>query len=318
MHTISEWWMWPSFFVFIAIFLAVDLFLLGGNRAHRISTKEALGWVIIWFSLALIFNAILWWYLDSTASREIANQKALEFFTGYLIEESLSIDNMFVFFTIFSYFTVPTELQHRVLLLGVLGAIVLRLVMIMGGIWLIIKFHWMLLVFGAFLVLTGIKMLVFLHKPTDLAQNPILRYMSSHLRITKNFQQEKFLIRRNNHWFVTPLFLVLVLIEFSDLIFAVDSIPAIFAITNDPFIVFTSNIFAILGLRSLYFLVINIVNRFALLKYGLAVILIFVGIKMLIADWYKIPVSYALAVIVVVLLSCVALSLLSERRAKKK
>lgn len=318
MTTISEWWMWVGFFVFVLIMLAVDMFLLGGKKAHRVSTREALGWVIVWVTLALTFNLLLWWYLIHTAGHVVANEKALEFLTGYLIEESLSVDNMFIFVMIFNYFAVPAEYQRRVLLFGVLGAIVMRLVMILLGVWAVAHFHWILYIFGIFLMITGVKMFIFANKKPDLDKNPVLRWMQNHLRITSEYHGEKFFIRQNRMLYVTPLFLVLILIEVSDLIFAVDSIPAIFSVTEDPFIVFTSNIFAILGLRALYFLIANMANRFHLLKYGLAFILVFVGFKMIIAHWFKIPVFIALGVVVITLVFCIVLSIYQTSLLAKK
>lgn len=312
--TISEWWMWLGFLTFIGIMLAVDLFLLGGRKVHRVSTKEALAWVIVWFTLALMFNLLLWWYLTHTFGAAIANTKALEFLTGYLIEESLSMDNVFVFLMIFNYFAIPVEYQRRVLLYGVLGAIVMRLVLILLGIWIVSKFQWILYIFGFFLLATGIKMFIFAEHKPKLAKNPILRWMRKHLRVTKQLHEERFFVWRNRIFYVTPLFLVLVLVEVSDLIFAVDSIPAIFAVTNDPFIIFTSNIFAILGLRALYFLLANMAERFHLLKYGLALILVFVGFKMLIRHWIEIPVLITLGVVLFTLLSCVLLSMYKKVR----
>ena len=216
---------------------------------------------------------------------------------------------MFIFVMLFGYFAVPAEYQRRVLLFGVLGAIVMRLFMILFGVWVVAKFHWILYVFGLFLTITGVKMFIFANQKPDLDNNPVLNWMRNHLRITKKFHNEKFFVRQNKMLYVTPLFLVLVLIEVSDLIFAVDSIPAVFSVTSDPFIVFTSNIFAVFGLRALYFLIANMANRFHLLKYGLAFILVFVGFKMLIAYWFKIPISIALGVVVVTLVFCIALSI---------
>lgn len=312
MQSISEWWMWLGFFVFVLTTLAVDMFLLGSKKAHRVSTKEALSWVIVWVTLAFTFNLLLWWYLTHTVGHAVANEKALEFFTGYLIEQSLSIDNMFIFVMFFSYFAVPAEYQRRVLLFGVLGAIVMRLVMILLGVWVVAKFHWILYIFGLFLIFTGVKMFIFANQRPDLDKNPILRWMRTHLRITEKFHKEKFFVRQNKALYVTPLFLVLILIEVSDLIFAVDSIPAIFSVTEDPFIIYTSNIFAILGLRALYFLIANMANRFHLLKYGLALILVFIGLKMLLAYWFAIPTLIALAVVGFVLLGSVLLSIIKN------
>ncbi|WP_370654598.1 TerC family protein [Hydrogenophaga sp.] len=284
--------MWAGFIFFVLAMLALDLIVLGGNKAHRVSVKEAGSWVAAWATLAFTFAALLWWYLDANVGREIANRKTLEFITGYLIEQSLSVDNMFVFVMIFSYFAVPPELQRRVLLYGVLGAIIMRAGMILAGVWLVREFAWILYVFGAFLVVTGIKMFVFAEHKPDLEKNPLLRWLRARMRITPTFHGQKFFVRINGVRWATPMFLVLVMIEISDLVFAVDSIPAIFAVTTDPFIVFTSNIFAIMGLRALYFLLADIAERFHLLKYGLALVLVFIGGKMLLMPWFHIPVQW--------------------------
>ncbi len=291
--------MWAGFLTFVLAMLALDLFVFGGRKAHRVPVREALTWVIVWVTLALGFAALIWWYLDNASGmgREIANRKTMEFLAGYLIEQSLSMDNMFVFVMIFSYFAVPAELQRRVLLYGVLGAIVMRIGMILGGVWLVSQFAWLLYVFGAFLIVTGIKMLIFANKEPDLGNNPLLRWLRGHLRITPDFHGEAFFIRQNGVLWATPMFLVLVLIEASDVIFAVDSIPAIFAVTTDPFIVMTSNIFAIMGLRALYFLLADLADRFHLLKYGLALVLVFIGGKMLAAPWFHMPIHWSLAIV---------------------
>ena len=297
--------------------LALDLFVLGGKKVHRVSATEASAWVVAWVGLALAFGALLWWwYLDGSLGREVANRKALEFVTGYLIEQSLSVDNMFVFVMIFTYFVVPPELQRRVLLYGVLGAIVMRAGMILAGVWLVQEFAWVLYVFGAFLVATGIKMLVFADKKPDLERNPLLRWLRGHMRITPGFHGQSFFVRQQGLLYATPMFLVLVLIEASDLVFAVDSIPAIFAVTTDPFIVFTSNIFAIMGLRALYFLLADMADRFHLLKYGLAIVLVFIGGKMLVIPWFHMPVHWSLAIVASIIAMSVVLSLtLSGRKA---
>ena len=308
--------MWACFIAFVLAMLALDLFVLGGKKAHRVSVKEASAWVVAWVTLALAFGALLWWYLDGSVGREVANRKALEFVTGYLIEQSLSVDNMFVFVMIFTYFAVPPELQRRVLLYGVLGAIVMRTVMILAGVWLVQEFAWVLYVFGAFLVLTGIKMLIFAEKEPDLERNPLLRWLRGHMRITPGFHGQSFFVRQQGLLYATPMFLVLVLIEASDLVFAVDSIPAIFAVTTDPFIVFTSNIFAIMGLRALYFLLADMADRFHLLKYGLAIVLVFIGGKMLAMPWLHMPVQWSLAIVGSIIALSVLLSLkLSGRKA---
>ncbi len=309
-HTIATWWMWVGFLLFILIMIAIDMFLLGGKKAHHVSTKEALGWCITWICLALLFNLLLWWYLWETKDAAVAYQRGLEFLTGYLIEKSLSVDNMFVFVMIFKYFAVPAKYQRRVLLFGVLSAIVLRFIMIITGVWLVAKFYWILYLFGAFLVFTGIKMLFMADDEPSIDKNPLLIWLQKHIRTTKEIQGEKFFIRQKNLLYATPLFIVLIFIEISDIIFAVDSIPAIFAIVDDPFIIFTSNIFAILGLRALYFLVANMTEKFHFLKYGLSVILVFIGCKMLIAYWYKIPIGISLTVIASVLAFSVVLSII--------
>lgn len=310
---ISEPWMWFAFIAFVLAMLAVDLFVLGGRKAHRVSVREASSWVIAWSTLAMVFAGLLWWYLEAEFGPEIARYKTLEFLTGYLIEQSLSIDNMFIFVMIFGYFAVPPELQRRVLLYGVLGAIVMRGAMIFAGVWLVSQFAWLLYAFGVFLIITGIKMLLFAHQQPDLARNPLLRWAQGHLRITKRFHDEHFFVLQDGRRWATPMFLVLVLIEASDLMFAVDSIPAIFAITTDPFIVFTSNIFAIMGLRALYFLLADMADRFHLLKYGLAIVLVFIGTKMTLMPWLHMPVEWSLAVVGGIILASVLLSLIKSR-----
>ena len=308
--------MWAGFGVFVLIMLAVDMFLLGRNGAQKVTIREALTWSLVWFTMALLFGGALWGWLDHTAGREVADAKAMEYLTGYLLEKTLAMDNIFVFVMLFGYFAVPLEYQKRVLVYGVLGAIVMRVVLILLGAWLIAQFHWVLYIFGAFLLITGIKMFLFAEHESDLSKNPLLKWLRSHMRITDSYHGDKFWIyEKGVRWF-TPMFLVLVLIEASDLIFAMDSIPAIFAVTSDPFIVLTSNIFAILGLRALYFLLADMAARFHLLKYGLAVVLMFVGVKMLIVDWFKIPVAVSLGVIIAVLGTSIMLSLLATRGQK--
>jgi len=271
----------------------------------------------VWVSLALLFNGGLWWYLKGTVGADIADQKALEFFPGYLIEKTLSVDNVFVFLLIFTAFQVPQHYLRRVLIYGVLGAIVMRAVMIGAGAWVVSKFSWVLYVFGAFLLFTGLRMLVAADQELDVANNPVLKFARRHLRVAEGDHGEKFFVTKNDLRYVTPLFLVLLLIEVTDLVFAVDSILAIFAITTYPFIVFTSNLFAILGLRALYFLLVDVADRFHLLKYGLAMVLTFIGVKMLIMPWYHVPVQASLTVVAVLIsASCVA-SLFVTRRDSK-
>jgi len=315
MNTISEWWMWLAFILFIAAMVAIDIFLCGGRKAHRVSTKEALAWTCTWITLAFIFNLLLWLYLIHTSGAPLANEYALEFFSGYLIEKFLSIDNIFVFVMIFSYFSIPAEYQHRVLIYGVIGAVVMRFIMILCGVWLISRFYWMLYIFGLVLLILGIKMFVLSDHKIDLNKNWLIHFMKKHLRVTEELVGEKFFVVREKLLYITPLFIVLILVEVTDLIFAVDSIPAIFAVTNDPFIVFTSNIFAILGLRSLYFLLANLSEKFHYLRYGLALILSFVGIKLLIGHWLKIPIGVTLSVVFIILLTCVLLSLYKTHRS---
>ena len=318
MELLGTWWMWSGFAAIVILLLLVDLLLVGGGKQHKVSLKEAAVWSLIWIGVALLFNGAIWWYLDANAGRELANQKAMEFFTGYLIEKALAVDNVFVWLMLFGYFAIPGELQRRVLLYGVLGAIVMRTGMIFGGSWLISQFHWVLYLFGAFLVLTGAKMLWMADQEPDLATNPLLRWLRGHLRVTDGLHGENFFVWQQGVRYVTPLFLVLILVEISDVIFAVDSIPAIFAITTDPFIVLTSNIFAIMGLRAMYFLLADFADRFVLLKYGLAVILLFIGAKMLLIDWIHIPIGLSLGVVALILIVSMLLSLRHSRAAATK
>lgn len=318
MHTVGNEGMWIGFFIFIALMLFIDMFLLGGKEAHKVSTRESLIWVLIWISLALIFNLSLWGYLWFTTTPQFADEKALEFFTGYLIEKSLSIDNMFVFLMFFNHFEIPSKYQRRILLYGVLGAIVMRLMMILSGLWLVQKFEWVLLFFGALLVLTGIRMFLIAEKSDNVESRKIVKWIYKHFKVTKTIKGDNFFIVEKKELYITPLFLTLVMIEFSDLIFAIDSIPAILAITQDPFIVFTSNIFAILGLRSLYFLLANMAERFYYLKYALAFILVFIGTKMLIAPWVEVPIVVALVVIALSLLSSIIFSLVTKKLNRRK
>ena len=310
--------MWGGFAAIVILLLLVDLLFVGGGKQHKVSLKEAATWSLIWIGVALLFNGAIWWYLDANAGRELANQKAMEFFTGYLIEKALAVDNVFVWLMLFGYFAIPGELQRRVLLYGVLGAIVMRTGMIFGGSWLISQFHWVLYLFGAFLVLTGAKMLWMADQEPDLATNPLLRWLRGHLKVTDTLHGEKFFVWQQGVRYVTPLFLVLILVEISDVIFAVDSIPAIFAITTDPFIVLTSNIFAIMGLRAMYFLLADFADRFVLLKYGLAVILLFIGAKMLLIDWIHIPIGLSLGVVALILIVSMLLSLRHSRATSTK
>ncbi len=309
MQTIGEWWMWTAFAVFVVVAVIVDLLVLRQQGSHKVSVREALLWSLVWIALSFVFCGLLWWYLSETQGAEIAGVKAGEFLTGYLIEKSLSVDNVFVFLLIFTYFAVPPEFQKRVIIIGVVGAIVLRALMILIGAMLIARFHWILYLFGAFLLITGVKMLVFADQKPDLDANPALRWIRGHLRVTPGFHGEQFTVQMDGVRWFTPLFVVIVMVAITDIIFAVDSIPAIFAITHDPFIVLTSNVFAVLGLRALYFLLADMADRFHYLSVGLAVVLVFVGTKMLLAPWFKIPVFVSLGVVAAILVTAVVVSL---------
>ena len=309
MELLGTWWMWSGFAAIVLALLLVDLLLVGGGKQHKVSLKEAATWSLIWIAVALAFNGAIWWYLDVNAGRELANQKAMEFFTGYLIEKALAVDNVFVWLMLFGYFAIPIELQRRVLLYGVLGAIAMRTGMIFGGSWLISQFHWILYLFGAFLLFTGAKMLWMADKEPDMANNPLLRWLRGHMKISDELHAERFFVVKQGVRYATPLLLVLILVELSDLIFAVDSIPAIFAITTDPFIVLTSNIFAIMGLRAMYFLLADFADRFVLLKYGLALILLFIGAKMMLIDLFHIPITISLGIVALILIASMVLSL---------
>lgn len=293
--------LWISFSVLVLGMLAVDLFWQGRHPNQTMSFRQAVFWSLVWVSMALLFNAGLWWYLRETVSVEVANTQSIAFFTGYLIEKALAVDNVFVWLMLFSYFSIPVVLQRRVLLYGVLGAIVLRTVMIFAGSWLITEFDWILYIFGAFLLFTGIKMAVSKEDEGDIGDKAVIKWLRSKLRMTPALEGEHFFVRRNGLLYATPLFLVLILVEISDVIFAVDSIPAIFAVTTDPFIVLTSNLFAILGLRAMYFLLANVAEKFSLLKYGLAAILVFIGVKMMLIDIFHIPVGISLGVVAAIL-----------------
>ena len=320
MNSMAPDWLWLFFGAVVLLALFVDFVVLRKQGAHEVSVKEALNWSLVWVALSLAFNGLLWWATWREHGTEIANTRALEFLTGYLIEKSLAVDNIFVFLMIFTYFAVPPSYQKRVLMIGIIGAMVLRTVLILVGAWLIAQFHWILYVFGAFLLITGVKMWWFADAQPDLANNPVIRWIRKHMNVSDELHGERFFITREVAGkavrYVTPLFLVLVLVELSDVIFAVDSIPAIFAITTDPFIVLTSNVFAVLGLRAMFFLLAGMADRFHLLPYGLALVLGFIGIKMLLIDLYKIPVPWALGTVAAILAVTVALSLARPQKAE--
>lgn len=299
------------FFIVVLAMIAVDMLALRHSGAHRVSTREALGWSAVWVGIATLFGIGLWWWLanDPAFGPELARQKTLEFFTGYVIEKALAVDNIFVFLLIFSFFGVKPEHQRRVLIYGVLGAIVLRALMVGLGALLVARFAWVLYLFGAFLLLTGIKMLKGGEHTPDLGHNPMLTWLRRHLRITSELRGESFFVREKGLLYATPLFLCLAMIELSDVVFAVDSIPAIFAVTQDPFIVLTSNILAILGLRALYFLLADMIDRFHRLQTGLALVLCYIGLKMLVVEWIHIPAGLSLLVVFAILGASIVASL---------
>lgn len=298
---------WGGFNLFVLIMLALDLGVFH-RKSHVISFKEATGWSAFWIGLALLFNAGLHFWKGGEAGTA--------FLTGYVIEKSLSVDNIFVILTIFAYFRIPQAYQHKVLFWGILGALIMRAVFIFAGVALIEKFHWIIYVFGAFLILTAIKMLRSHGQEIDPEKNPIVRFCRRLIPVSPNLVGDKFFVREQGKWIATPLFIALLVVEISDLIFAVDSIPAILAISSDPFIVYTSNVFAILGLRSLYFMLAGAVQTFVYLHYGLAAILAFVGGKMLLTDIYKVPVGWALGIVLSLLVTSIAASLLAKANTR--
>ena len=287
-ETIGSPLMWGGFTAFVLAMLALDLGVFH-RHAHEVRVREALIWSAVWIGLALAFNVLVWWVFGS--------ERALEFTAGYLIEKALSVDNLFVFLVIFSYFAVPSRLQHRVLFWGILGAIVLRALFIFAGAALLQQFHWIMYVFGAFLVFTGVKLLVQHEEHVDPSTNPVVRLFRRFIPLVPQFHEHRFTVVQNGRRYATPLLMVLIVIEATDVVFAVDSIPAVFAVTRDPFIVYTSNLFAILGLRALFFALAGLMGRFHYLKIGLGMVLAFVGTKMLIADIYKLPIGVSLGII---------------------
>jgi tellurite resistance protein TerC len=291
---------WVLFNAFVLLMLALDLGVFH-RKAHEVSLKESLTWTFVWIFLAMVFNTIIFYWKGQ--------QSALEFFTGYLVEKALSVDNIFVFIMIFSYFQIPSKYQHKVLFWGILGALIMRVIFIFAGVALIEKFHFTIYLFGALLIYTGYKMFYHNNATIEPDKNPVIKVFKKFMPVTPQLQEDNFFVKLDGKRFATPLFLVLILIETTDLIFAVDSIPAILAITQDQFIVYTSNVFAILGLRSLYFALAGVVHRFWLLSYGLAVVLVFVGLKMLLIDVYKIPIEWSLVLIATIITGSIILSL---------
>ena len=303
----DQLWLWVAFNAFVLAMLAIDLFVFHKD-AHQVRVREAAAWSVVWVALALLFGGGVYAWVGRDAG--------LEYFAGYVIEKALSVDNIFVFVLIFGFFRVPAEYQHRILFWGILGALVMRGAMIAAGVYLIEQFHWVIYIFGAFLVFTGIRMATQVEHDIDPAANPVIRLLRRLVPVTPEYHGQRFFVRGDDgRLFATPLFVVLALVETTDLIFAVDSIPAIFAVTQDPFIIYSSNVFAILGLRALYFLLADIIHRFHYLKVGLSVVLVFVGAKMLLADVYHVPTAWSLAIIVAVLASATAGSLIWPKPA---
>jgi tellurite resistance protein TerC len=312
-------WLWAGFNLFVLGMLALDLGVFH-RKSHVVSAKEALLWSLVWISLSLLFNAGIYFFWGSLMpnSGYSNSEAALAFFTGYLIEKSLSVDNIFVFILIFSYFRVPAAYQHRVLFWGILGALIMRGILIAVGAALLKEFHWLIYVFGAFLIFTGIRMALQRDEEVHPEHNPVVKFFRKLMPVTETFEEAKFFVRRSGTLMATPLFLILLIVESTDLVFAVDSIPAIFAVTQDPFIVYTSNVFAILGLRALYFLLADVMERFQYLKLGLSFVLAFIGIKMLLSDIYPIPVQVSLLVVAGILTLSVWVSLWKARTSPGK
>lgn len=302
---IATIYVWIGFIAFVLLMLALDLGIFH-RKSHEVKIKEALIWSAVWISIALLFNYGIYVYMGEV--------KAMEFLTGYVIEKSLSIDNLFVFIMIFSYFNVDKKYQHKVLFWGIIGALIMRSIFIFAGVALINKFHWIIYIFGAFLIFTGVKMLFQKDEKMDPNKNPLVKLFKRFYPVTDTMHGDRFFVKINAKTFATPLFVVLLLVEFTDLIFAVDSIPAIMAITSDPFIIFTSNVFAILGLRALYFALAGITQYFHYIKYGLSAILVFVGVKMVMVDFYKIPVMISLFTILGILVISVVASLVFPKK----
>ncbi|MCK6628429.1 MAG: TerC family protein [Anaerolineae bacterium] len=312
-------WLWVGFNVFVLAMLALDLGVFH-RHTHAVSVKEATIWSVVWVALSLCFNLGLYFFWDtiSPASEYSNSEAALAFFTGYLIEKSLSVDNIFVFVLIFTYFAVPALYQHRVLFWGIIGALVMRGILIAVGAALLHEFHWIIYIFGGFLIFTGIRMAFHRDEEIHPEDNPLVKLFRRFMRVSLKYADDKFFVRQDGLLMATPLFLVLLIVESTDLVFALDSIPAIFAVTEDPFIIYTSNVFAILGLRSLYFVLAGVIDKFHYLKLGLSVVLTFVGIKMVIAEFYKIPIGVSLGVIAAVLTIAILASLLHTQRLNQQ
>ena len=312
-------WLWIGFNLFVLTMLAIDLGVFH-RKSHAVSGREALIWSVVWISLSLVFNAVIYFFWDRMmpGSNYTNSEAALAFLTGYLIEKSLSVDNIFVFILIFSFFAVPAAYQHRVLFWGILGALVMRGTLIAVGAALLKEFHWIIYVFGAFLIFTGIRMARHQEEEVQPDKNPVVKFFRRFMPVTSGFEKDQFFVRRAGKLMATPLFLILLIVESTDLVFAVDSIPAIFAVTQEPFIVYTSNVFAILGLRALYFLLANVMDKFQYLKLGLSAVLTFIGVKMVITDLYHIPVGVSLAVVAGILTLSILASLWKARSSSSE
>ncbi|AUC06429.1 TerC family protein [Acinetobacter lwoffii] len=315
METIGTLWLYLVFFAIVAVMLVIDFVGFKHQHGQEVKVRTAAYWSIAWVSVATLFGGGLWLYLEQTAGTAIANAKVMEYFAGYLLEKSLAIDNVFVWLMIFAAFAIPPALQRKLLLYGVLGAIVLRTIFIFIGAWFVQEFSWILYIFGAFLVYTGFKFLRGQHEEdSNIEDMAILKWLRKHMRITPQLQGDKFFVRQNGLLWATPLFLVLILVEASDVIFAVDSIPAIFAVTTDPFIVLTANLMAILGLRAMFFLLSGAASKMHYLPYGLGIILVFIGFKMLMLDVFHMPIWISLSFIVIVLTVTAILSIRHSKR----
>ena len=310
METIGTPLLWLVFGGVVIAALLADLVLMRHGGPHKVSFKEAAWWSIGWVALALAFNGWLWWYTGQRFGAQAGTDIGMEFLTGYLVEKALAVDNIFVFLMLFNYFAVPEMQRQRALVIGIIGAIVLRAILIFAGALLLSKFHWVLYVFGAFLLFTGIKMWRAAGQEPDLESNPVLRWLTGHIPFLRRYHGSALWVGQGRRRKFTPLFIVIVMLGITDVIFAVDSIPAIFAITTDPFIVLTSNVFAVLGLRAMFFLLQGMADRFHLLPYGLALVLVFIGMKMLLIDVYKLPILLSLGTVAVIIGSTIALSLL--------
>lgn len=319
MHTIGNVWLYLAFFSLVAVMLLIDFLGFRQKQDQEVKLKTAAYWSIAWVSVATLFGAGLWLYLQQTAGITLANSKVMEYFAGYLLEKSLAIDNVFVWLMIFAAFAIPPNLQRKILLYGVLGAIVLRTLFIFIGAWFVQEFSWVLYIFGAFLLYTGFKFLQGQEQQSNIEEMALLKWLRKHIRITPQLDGHKFFVRQNGLLWATPLFLVLLLVEVSDVIFAVDSIPAIFAVTSDPFIVLTANLMAILGLRAMFFLLAGAATKMHYLPYGLGIILIFIGFKMLMLDVFHMPIWLSLGFIIITLAITAGLSIrYNQKQAQLK